>query len=338
LKVNLKSGSFHNVSHFVLQHGGAGPQDPRGAKAVSAAQVMSETLFHLAQFSFANEGFPGTAPALPKWFHPLASHQNLNSHHAATVSAVMSVCALENHPLFNAGLGAALQGDGKPRLSAALMESTQELFSGVVNCEGVLNPSLLALWNQSQKFRVLDGNGAALLCRKLGVPWQDPTTLERFDRFVQNRREELNLKSEASLGTGTVGAVTCDSQGRLCALTSTGGVGNETVGRIGDTPTVAGTYCTQSVAVSCTGYGEQILNMAFATRLALRTEACGSLDEAFAQCLKEADAKGYGLAAIALFKNGKKLNWAAGTTEDFFIWGLWNQEPSGPRIHNFSEP
>ncbi|MBV9240648.1 MAG: isoaspartyl peptidase/L-asparaginase, partial [Acidobacteria bacterium] len=56
---------------------------------------------------------------------------------------------------------------------------------------------------------------------------------------------------------GTVGAVACDSKGRLAAATSTGGMTNKKFGRVGDTPLVGlGTYADDVCAVSGTGHGE----------------------------------------------------------------------------------
>lgn len=59
---------------------------------------------------------------------------------------------------------------------------------------------------------------------------------------------------------GTVGAVACDSSGRLAAATSTGGMTNKKFGRIGDTALIGhGTYADGICAVSCTGHGEYFM-------------------------------------------------------------------------------
>lgn len=59
---------------------------------------------------------------------------------------------------------------------------------------------------------------------------------------------------------GTVGAVACDSNGRLAAATSTGGMTNKKFGRVGDTAVIgAGTYADDTCAVSCTGVGEYFM-------------------------------------------------------------------------------
>ncbi len=62
---------------------------------------------------------------------------------------------------------------------------------------------------------------------------------------------------------GTVGAVALDQHGHVAAATSTGGVTNKQVGRVGDTPLIgAGCYADDATcAVSTTGSGEMFMRM-----------------------------------------------------------------------------
>lgn len=65
---------------------------------------------------------------------------------------------------------------------------------------------------------------------------------------------------------GTVGAVALDHYGNLAAATSTGGMTNKRYGRVGDAPIIgAGTYANNNtVAVSCTGWGEYFIRLVMA--------------------------------------------------------------------------
>src|SRR5436190_22367035 len=66
-----------------------------------------------------------------------------------------------------------------------------------------------------------------------------------------------SVPEPANKALGTVGAVACDSQGRLAAATSTGGMTNKKFGRVGDTALIGqGNYADDTCAVSCTGHGE----------------------------------------------------------------------------------
>jgi L-asparaginase / beta-aspartyl-peptidase len=76
---------------------------------------------------------------------------------------------------------------------------------------------------------------------------------------------------------GTVGAVAVDVHGRVAAATSTGGMVNQSEGRVGDTPIIgAGTYARDGVvAVSCTGEGEAFIKGVVAYDIAARMRYLG---------------------------------------------------------------
>ena len=65
---------------------------------------------------------------------------------------------------------------------------------------------------------------------------------------------------------GTIGAVARDLNGHLAAATSTGGIVNKRMGRVGDSPIVgAGVYADdETVAVSATGFGEDFMRTCIA--------------------------------------------------------------------------
>jgi beta-aspartyl-peptidase (threonine type) len=111
---------------------------------------------------------------------------------------------------------------------------------------------------------LLVGEGAVRYAADAGLEFEDP------DWFVTDRESarEANARGAADGEHGTVGAVALDSDGRLAAATSTGGVRGQLHGRVGDTPVIgAGTWADQRVAVSCTGSGEQFIRIAAAHEL-----------------------------------------------------------------------
>ena len=70
---------------------------------------------------------------------------------------------------------------------------------------------------------------------------------------------------------GRVGKVALGADGHRAVATTTGGRTGKPVGRIGDTPIVgAGTWCDQTVAVSCTGVGEAFIRTCAAHELAVQ--------------------------------------------------------------------
>jgi len=89
---------------------------------------------------------------------------------------------------------------------------------------------------------------------------------------------------------GTVGAVALDAHGNLAAATSTGGMTNKRVGRVGDTPLIgAGTYAdNRTAAISCTGTGEMFIRTAAAFDICARMAYAGlSLDAAAQQVVMD---------------------------------------------------
>lgn len=244
-----------------------------------------------------------------------------------------AIAAMERDESFNAGYGARLQRDGVARVSAALMDGQRTRLSAVYNVRDCLHPSRLADALQVRGDRNLDGEGAALLMAELGVPPADvrsPTSVERWQKLIDDGREvdregaiggagaaaverahEARLPVPAEIDDippedrhGTVGAVAAGSEGELWACTSTGGRGHESVGRVSDSPTPAGNYACPRVAISATGFGEQILDLNVCGRIATRVLDGATLEEALARTFDEVAAAGGLLGVIAITADG----------------------------------
>lgn len=102
--------------------------------------------------------------------------------------------------------------------------------------------------------------------------------------------------------TGTVGCVAVDSDGNLAAATSTGGLVNKMLGRIGDSAIIgAGTFANKFCAVSVTGKGEAIMRATAARDVAALMEFKGlSLDEAAAYVVEQRVPRGtLGMVAVS---------------------------------------
>jgi beta-aspartyl-peptidase (threonine type) len=100
----------------------------------------------------------------------------------------------------------------------------------------------------------------------------------------------------------TVGCVVVDREGRCAAATSTGGLMNKMIGRIGDSPLIgAGTYASNICGVSCTGEGEAIIRGTLAREVSAVMEYKGlGLQEAVDFVIKHRLDEGYaGLIAVS---------------------------------------
>lgn len=197
-----------------------------------------------------------------------------------------AVRVLEDSPLFNAGKGAALSADGQARLDAAIMDGAAEAAGealgrrdprrragAVADVRHVKNPVSAAravMEADGARVVLLVGDGAEAFA--LGDDVKRRYRIERVENehFHTPWRKKLlrdaqeRQKKRAS-SAGTVGAV-ARKGGRLAAATSTGGLTNKPVGRVGDTPLIgAGTYADdRACAVSCTGTGEVFIRHAVA--------------------------------------------------------------------------
>ncbi|MET0476119.1 MAG: isoaspartyl peptidase/L-asparaginase [Mycobacterium sp.] len=220
-------------------------------------------------------------------------------------SALDAVCAavveLEDDPLFNAGHGAALTDCGTAELDAAVMTGAGAAGAvAVATC--ARNPVLAARSVMECTPHVLLVAPTRPLIESWGLRTAAP------EDFITSRRQAELERTRRGLteGTrhGTVGAVARDGAGHLAAATSTGGITNQMTGRVGDTPIIgAGTYANdQTVAISCTGDGENFIRGAVAFDVHARiqylgTELGDAVEHTFAERLDATGGSG-GMIAV----------------------------------------
>jgi len=191
-------------------------------------------------------------------------------HGGSSLDAVgAAIRTMEDDPQFNAGRGAVLNHDGFCELDAAIMDGSGTRAGAVAGVHHVKNPIDLArLVMDKSPHVLLAGQGAEEFALEQGVTLvpesyfitpQRVRELEEAKRAAATRAPTapLPIRPQAGKGMGTVGALALDAQGHLAAGTSTGGIDNKLYGRVGDTPIIgAGTYASESCAVSGTGQGE----------------------------------------------------------------------------------
>lgn len=244
------------------------------------------------------------------------SYNYLNSH-TALQTAVFAVSLLEDCDLFNAGTGSQIQGDGKIRLSAGLMDGRTEKFSGVINIEDVKNPILVAEKLLLLEDRVLSGSGALEFARQNGF--------EYFSPEIAQRRKEYELKLNASIGLGTVGCVSIDKDGNIAAATSTGGKGFEIPGRVSDSATVAGNFANGSAGISCTGVGEDIMSAGLSVKIVTRVTDGMSLEEASKLSFKELKPFDGFAGIIGISSKGEVYHY---DSHPYMVWASYDKEIS----------
>ncbi len=208
----------------------------------------------------------------------------------ATDLATLGVHCLEDHPLFNAGLGSKLQKDGIARLSGSLMDGKSQRFASVANIQRVKNPSDMVKLLMKER----DRNLAALEANQ----WAFSHGIRLTSPITERRRAEWERKLKGK--TGTVGCVALDALLRTAACTSTGGKGFEVPGRVSDSCTPAGNFANRSGAISCTGIGEDILEVSAASAIATRLEDGQNLANAVTRTIyPHVKSRGFGLIALS---------------------------------------
>lgn len=256
----------------VLVHGGAGGEpeepEPRQAKLDEAAGVG------------ADAGTP-------------------------TDAVVDAVQVLESSPRFNAGVGSAVQSDGRIRTDAGLMTGDAVgAAASMLDVEHAVDVARVVA--EETPHVMVAGDRAVALADSYGIStggdlWSDRVR-ERWDDLEpvesDDLRDHVEWVRERFGGTDTVGAVATDGE-RVAAATSTGGRWCATAGRVGDVPQVgAGFYATDRAAVSTTGAGEEIATFGLARHVADAIEAGESPGAATARLIDEFDAEVDGSAGV----------------------------------------
>ena len=188
-------------------------------------------------------------------------------------AVVSALCVMEESPMFNAGVGGAIQSDGQVRTDAGIMMSDLEI-GAVASVPGVSEATRAARVIMEETPHVLvRGEFAAEVAAGFGIDTDVTLTtedgLEDFEELDPpdgDAFDQLEWVNEVFGGTSTVGGV-ARSGDQLAAATSTGGLSYALAGRIGDVPQAgSGFYCTDAGGVSVTGTGEDIIRTTLSQR------------------------------------------------------------------------
>ena len=193
----------------------------------------------------------------------------LSSGNTALDCCELVVKKFEECPLFNAGIGAVFNSEGKHELDAAVMDGRDRSCGAVTCVTRIKYPvSLARLVMEKSTHILLSGKGAEQFAVENGVKLVRNShffTQKRYDQWQKVSKAGTTALDHSSDLTGsakgTVGCVAKDVYGDLAAATSTGGMTNKKYGRIGDSPIIgAGTFADNSTcAISCTGTGEEFM-------------------------------------------------------------------------------
>jgi len=191
---------------------------------------------------------------------------------SALQAAEACASLLEDDPVFNAGCGSVLNEQGKVEMDAAIMDGRDLSAGAVAAISNIANPIQLARQVMTNSEHVmLISEGAIRFAEHCNIEFTPDDyffTPERIKQYEEAKRlhkvmldhDETDEDSEDQK-YGTIGAIARDPQGNLAAATSTGGIVNKRLGRVGDSPIIgSGVYAdNETCAVSATGYGEDFM-------------------------------------------------------------------------------
>jgi beta-aspartyl-peptidase (threonine type) len=237
-------------------------------------------------------------------------------------SALQAVeaCAslLEDDPVFNAGCGSVLNEFGKVEMDAGIMDGRDLSAGAVAGVQNIANPVQLARRVMSDSEHVLlIAEGAMRFADHCGIeraPDGYFSTPDRIAQLEQARLQHKMMLDHDDTDTedqkyGTIGAIARDSDGNLAAATSTGGIVNKRMGRVGDSPIVgAGVYAdNDSCAVSATGFGEEFMRTVISKTIADYVEmrgldAKGATDAGLDYLVRKVKGRG---GVIVIDRNGQ---------------------------------
>ena len=237
-----------NDNYSIMVHGGAGALD--NVKDEKTAVRYLESIRHILEHGREVMKLGGSA--------------------LQAVEACASL--LEDDPVFNAGCGSVLNEQGKVEMDAAIMDGRDLSAGAIASVSNIANPVQLARLVMTKSEHVmLISEGAKRFAEHCGMNLTQDAYFLTPDRVEQlkeaKRSHKMMLDHDESDGGGedqkygTIGAIARDPSGNLAAATSTGGIVNKRLGRVGDSPIVgSGVYAdNETCAVSATGYGEDFM-------------------------------------------------------------------------------
>ena len=209
-----------------------------------------------------------------------AGYKVLMDGRSAIEAVYVAVMVMEDNPIFNAGVGSALNENGEVQMEAVIMDGKYLHSGAVAMVNQVKNPiSLAKSIMENSNYTMMAGHAAIDYAVKLGtmpVSSEYCITEQQRKNFLQTKSGisynlPLNGKKKAY---GTVGAVALDRHGNTAAAASTGGPALAPAGRVGDSAIVgAGCYADNNTcAISATGQSESLIRLVVAHDIAAMME------------------------------------------------------------------
>jgi beta-aspartyl-peptidase (threonine type) len=244
-----------------------------------------------------------------------------------------AVRVLEEHPIFDAGVGSVLNRDGVVELDAAIMDGETLRSGAIAAVKRVRAPITLArrvlesdvvllVGEGAERFAVSRGialcDGAELIVERERARWSELLRQEAYRTehgFQRPPGEVAGVRGIVNGPWDTVGCVALDVHGALAAGTSTGGTSLKLPGRVGDSPLIgAGLYAdTATGGCSTTGWGESIIKVLLAKTATDMLGAGHAPPEAARRAIELLEQRVGGLGGLILLDAAGRVGFAFNT-------------------------
>ena len=234
---------------------------------------------------------------------------------------------LEDDPVFNAGTGACLNAEGHIELDASIMDGESLRAGAVCALPTFRHPIAIARKVLTDtRHLLLAGEGAVRFAIEHG--FERAPEADMITELARKKWQDARAKPSAeNWAGGTVGAVARDERGHVAAATSTGGMVNKKVGRVGDSPVIgAGTYADDEAgACSTTGHGEAMMRVCLAKTAVDEMRARHAAEDAAKRSLenmtRRTNETGGAIVVtpdggLGLARTTRTMSWAAVTDSD----------------------
>lgn len=256
-----------------------------------------------------------------------------------------TIKSVEDYPYYKSvGYGGLPNAEGVLEMDAAYMDGDSFKIGAVAGIVDIKNPISVARKLSEEKFNSFRvGDGATRYAMLEGFERVNMLT-ERARTIWQKRVDEIARTNLSPYdGHDTVGVVSLDQHGSMCAGTSSSGLFMKRPGRVGDSPlSGSGFYVDSEIGgAAATGLGEDLMKGILSYEIVRKMgegkspqEACDEAVYSFHHKLTKRYGKAGAFSLIAMNNQGE---WGVATNVEFTFSVASNSEESQIFIANMGE-
>lgn len=248
----------------------------------------------------------------------------------------LAVKEVEDYPFYKSvGYGGLPNENCEVELDAAYMDGDTLSIGAVAGIRDFANPVSIAKKLSNDKVNnFLVGLGAEEYAHKNGFERKNMLTDRAKLHYTKRKKETLDKGLNPYAGHDTVGMISLDKNGKMCAATSTSGLFMKKRGRIGDSAlSGSGFYVDSEVGgASATGLGEDLMKGCISYEIVRLMkegkhpqEACDIAVSQLDENLKRRRGKAGDLSLVALNNKGE---WGVATNIEGFSFSIATKDMS----------